>query len=794
MALLGAVLAFTVVMGIAGMRVEVVQEFINVIPADDPDLQDFNAFREQFGLDGNAVIVGLRGPRLLHPQTLRDLDSLGRALGRDTRIARILTPANLPRLVWDDSSRTLGLEPIWQDTLPQDPARAEAIFREALLDQPFYRGTVYNDSLTLLLCAITIEDSTLSRKDKHPLIAHVAHSFDAFGARHQLSVHKTGLPMFRTFMSQGMQREMALFTLFALLFTAFSLYLFYRSFYAVVFPLLLLIVCTIVTFGIVGLLGYKISILMAMLPPIIVILGIPPSIYMLSEYHEEFVLTGDKHQAMRRMILKLGLVTLMINANTSLSFLTLYFTEVRTLQEFGLVAFLACTAAYFITIIMIPGIFSLLPPPDDRKLGHLQSPRIRQVVDAVLRAVQTRRLAIYGASALITIVAMVGVVRLYPVSYMSDDLPQNQPIYLDLKVLEAELGGAMPFEIVVDFGQPNALRRYDNLARLARLQDSLRQSVPELTRTVGLPDLLAWTRQAKLGGRPEAYQLPPSSELPGLLADGRSATQGGGGTIQLRSLVDSTWQRARLTGFVQDLGSLEMPKLLARAQAIADTVLNAPNPQTQAAPPNRIQTLLTGTTKIFLKANEYLIENLVYSLAAAFLIIALQMYLLFGSLRIMTISLIPNIIPLVFTAGVMGWFQIPLKPSTALIYEMAFGIAIDNSIHYLASYRHSRRSGLAIVPAVLTSLRSTGTAILYTSCVLFMGFVIFIPSMFGSIHAMGLLTAVTLFIATFSNLLLLPALLITFDRDHTAQGSAMIDDADGAVGDTQPQLATAGGI
>lgn len=795
LALLVSVVGFSAWMGYVGLtRAEFTQEFSEIIPAEDPDMAAYVQFREQFGADGGTLLVGMEGENAWNFRTLNELRALAGRLRQDTGIVSVSGVVTAQRLEIDTAQQRFVLRPAMPYAL-QNQAQADSL-RAWFLGQPFYRGLLYSPDGVVSVFGITYSQATMASKRKHKLIREVEQELTQLANDRNFTIRFSGLPFVRTYVSRTLPAELGWFSLAALLFTALALYLFYRSLYSVVFPLILLVMASLCTIGVVGLFGYKISILMAMLPPVIIILGIPPSIYMLSDYHEEYVKTGNKFTALRLMVRKLGLVTLMINANTALGFLTLCFTEVRVLEEFGLVAFIGTMLTYFLTIILIPGVYSLLPAPGPKMVKHLEAPRINRFLGTVDGVVHRRRGWVYAFTVVAFGVGLGGAVLLQPVSHIIDDLPRSANVYTDFLAMEARFGGVMPFEVVVEVPENQAVTKHKWLKRVANFQERLR-SYPEVARTTSAADVVMWARQALANGDSAAYQLPIREEfdLVQLYANNtqnaarRDTAAGPGLNGMLAALSDSTGRKIRITGFVRDVGSLEMPHLMARIQRDLDSAMGitrvSPILAYQDSLPastnaNGPSTILTGTTRIFLKANDYLLDNLFWSLIAVFAIIGLQMLLLFSSWRIMLISMIPNLVPLVLTAGIMGYFGIPLKPSTALIFEMAFGIAIDNSIHYLAMYRHYRRTGLDVNAAVTAALRHTGMGIVYTSVVLFMGFIIFVPSAFGSTSSLGILTSITLFVATFSNLFLMPALLISFDKHGKLTGHAMIDDTDDA--------------
>ena len=724
--------------------VEISQDFVKVIPEDDADYQFYRAFQKAFGEDAGLVLVGVEVPSEPDTTFWRGLGELTRRLEKLPGVRRSLSITRLPLLRWQEEGPTL-------DTLS---VQSTADWKAIQQNLPFYRGLLWDSAGRSTLILLTIDSLTLHSRAKHDLLRAIKALAAEAAEKLSTRLYLGGVPYLRHEVAQLVPRELLLFTIASLLLTVLALYAYFRSWYAVVFPVLLLGLTAIWTVGVVGLYGFKLTLLTALLPPLIVILGIPPAIYMIGEYHRLYVAKGDKVASIREMIRDMGFVTLMIHANNAFAFLTLYLTRVVPLQEFGLVAFWGTMASYGLTVLLLPSVLMILPAPTGRDVRHLENKWIRAFLRWAGEVVQRRRPLIYGLSALFLLVGGIGVLKLRAVSYMADDLPQSAAVVEGQAFFEAQYGGMLPFEIVIDTEKPQGLRRAGILRAVAALQDSLRR-YPELSRSLSIVDGLYWLRQAYYGGNPAAYRFPLSEELPVLLRASQKARQ----ATLLTPLVDSTWQKARITAFVRDLGSADMPPLLSAIQATIQNTFGSDAPRVH----------ITGTTLIFLKAIDYLVDNLVWSLVATFFLVALQMFFLYGSFRVMFISMGVNIVPLFLVAGLMGFWHIPLKPSTALIFEMAFGIVIDSAVRYLSSYQWYYRRHPLPERAVVVSLHHTGALIIYTSVVLLAGFVIFIPSSFGGTKSLGILTALSIGMGLFSNLFLLPAMLITFRQADEGQ-------------------------
>jgi predicted RND superfamily exporter protein len=559
-------------------------------------------------------------------------------------------------------------------------------------------------------------------------------------------------------MSGLVKAELSQFLIFSVLITAIILYIFFRSFYAVIFPLIVIGVVVVWVLGTIVLFGFKITLLTGLLPSIIVVIGIPNCIYLLTKYHQEIREHGNKIKALSRIIRKIGIVTLMTNATTAVGFVVLGFANVAILREFGIVAGINIFNTFLISLILIPAVFSYLPSPTSRHTKHLDSKGLTKILSFYNYIIHHHRKTIYLVTILIVFVSLVGTFKIQALAYMVDDLPESSSIKKDLAFFENNFKGVMPLEIVVDTGRKRGVLRLENLLKIEQLEDTL-SKITALSKPVSVVSFIKASLQAFYNGNPDYYRLPSNQEK-NFLIRYLSNQQDQSGL--LKSFVDSTGQKLRISVKVADMGSIKMDALVKQEIMPAiNHVLANTNLKAEA----------TGTTLLFIKGNQYLINNLKSSLIIAFLLIAVIMAVLFSSFRMIIISLIPNVIPLLITGGLMGYFGIPLKPSTALIFSIAFGISVDDTIHYLARYRQELFfNKFNVSKSVTASLMETGTSMMYTSIILFFGFIIFAFSDFGGTVALGILTSTTLLCAMFTNLIVLPALLISFDTGKIKRG------------------------
>ncbi|MEM6631393.1 MAG: MMPL family transporter [Bacteroidota bacterium] len=728
---------------------EISHKLNEVIPMADEEMQSYLRFKEEFGEDGNIMVVGVEGDftRLDLFNGIYDLvEKLKTVKGVDD----VLGLTHILNLELDQENESFSLSPL----VKQKPTQQKELdsLMQIMQDLPFYSGLLTDDDGKTTLLAISITDSMLNSDQKTVVYDRITVHTDRFEKEFKVPLRYAGMPVIRVNVHKTISVELVLFLGIALAVLALTLLFFFRSLYTVIFPILVVLVVIIWTLGFLGLFGFKISLVTGVIPPLVTVISIPNCVYLITKYHIEYRLSRKKIKALSMVIEKIGVVTIMTNATTAVGLGVLAFTNVQPLKEFGIIAGLSVISAFFISLILIPVMFSFLPPPTNRQTRHLDRRTLSFGINLIDKLVRENRPAIYVVSILLAATSIYGMLKILPIAYVVDDIPKNSQLIKDMRYMEERYNGVLPFEIVIDTKRKNGVQRLSNLRKIDELQDSL-DTYPELSRSVSATDFTKFLRQAFMGGDSAQYKLPTRGEFNIIrsylvntpITEERVA----------KNLTDSLFQKTRVTATVRDIGSMKMDILLDSLRTTVAKIFDS----------ERYQVTITGTTPIFIRGNKYLINNLLTSLAIAFVVIAFIMGLLFRSFRMVVISLVPNILPLIMVAGLMGFFQIPLKPSTALIFGVAFGIAVDDSIHFLARYRLARKAGDDVRQAVSNSYRDTGISMIYTSIILFLGFITFTFSSFGGTQALGLLTSLTLGIAMFSNLILLPALLISFDRN-----------------------------
>ncbi len=756
--LLILLLAVTAFMAYHASKVQMSYDFTRTVPRDNAKYVEYEAFRKKFGEDGNLLVIGVQTQKLFQQSVFSDYVALGDQLRKIKGVMSVLDVSSAIDLIKNDSTQKLSAKRIF----PLHPLSQVEIDsgKTVLLGLPFYRGLLYNPDTHVWLMAVNVSKDVMNTSGRIVTVGEITGAVEQFGSREGLTVHISGLPLIRTKMAVKVAHETTWFLLGSVLLMTIILFFFFKSFSTLALSLSVVIIGVVFSLGTMDLFGYKITLLNALTPTLVVVIGIPNCIYFLNKYHTAFKDTGDKRRALVEMIRRMGIVTLFCNLTAAIGFGVFALTRSAILNEFGVVAGINIMLLFFISFILIPIVLSYLPPPKPRHMRYLDNKLLVGILDRLEIWSTNHRRLVYATTAIVLAAAVAGMFRLKSEGFIVDDLPKKDPIYTDLKFFETNFRGVMPLEIVIDTKRKKGLRA--NLLQTLDSVDKLSQyiySQPEMARPLSLVEGLKFMRQAYYGGDSASYGLPNSFDLP-LMASYLQIDGGNGGQNQLlHGFVDSNQQQLRISVNMADVGSARLPAILEGLEKRSRELFDS----------SRYKVEFTGTSVTYLEGSSFIIKGLKDSIEWAFVLIAACMLFLFRSVRILLCSLIPNVIPLIITAGVMGWVGVRLKPSTVIVFSIALGIAIDITIRFLVNYkqeaaqRKAAGGGAGADPQlmVIDTIHKTGISILYTSMVLIAGFVIFCFSDFGGIQALGWLTSVTLVVATATNLVFLPALLMS---------------------------------
>ena len=740
----------TIFMGYLGSNIKMSYEMARMLPSSDPINIEYENFKQQFGLDGNVIFVAIQDTDLYTLDHFNSWYDLSNEVLEIVGIQEVVSVSRLYNLVRNDSLKKFQFLPIVSNKL-KSQLELDSI-KQIIYSLPFYDGRLFNKETDVNLMMITLDKEVLNSKARVGLVNEIKETIDKFGVKYDIDIKYSGLPYIRTVTSKKIQNELLLFVLLSLVITSILLFFLFRSGRAVLFAMLVVIIAVIWVLGTIVLFGYQITILTGILPPLLIVIGVENSIFLLNKYLNEYRLHGNKVKALSRMISRIGNANLLTNATTAAGFAAFIITSNELLVEFGIIASVNILVTYLLSLFILPILFSYFPVPKSKHLQHLDKGVISKIVTGVTNIILTRRTVIYIVTSIAFATAIFGITLLKTTGNIVDDISKKEKLYKDMIFLEKNFKGVMPLEITINTHKKNGILNLSILKKIERLQDTL-ATYPEFAKPLSVVEVVKSAKQAFYRGNEKMYSLPNNQEKNFILSyvpDMGNSKKG-----ILNAFVDSNYQTTRVSVQMANIGTNDINRILTDIEPKIDSIFN----------PNKYDVNLTGTSVVFLKGTNYLVKNLFMSLLLAVLIITLLMALIFSSLRMILISLIPNIIPQILTAGMMGFFDIPIKPSTILIFSIALGISVDNTIHFLSRYRlQLRHNNWKIRPAVLAALIETGYSMVYSAIVLFFGFYIFTLSSFGGTEALGYLVSFTLVIALLSNLFVLPSLLLTLDK------------------------------
>lgn len=748
--LLGAVILITIALATQWEHMRMTYSEANLLPDNHPVNEEYNQFLNQFGEEGNLIILGIKNSDVSDYHNFNRWNKIADTLATFEEVDLVLSTSNLPVLKKTGDNSKFIMEPLLDQPLASNE-ELSAYKKQLFNDLPFYKNLIFSEKDSVIRTAVYIKKDIVNSPIRKEFILEKLKPLLKEFKDQGLELRISGMPYIRTLNSQNIVDEISMFLLAALLITSGIFFFFFRSWRATFISICTVIIGVMWAFGFLGLLGFEITVLTALIPPLIIVIGIPNCIFLINKYQQEIKEHGNQAKSLQRVITKIGNATLMTNLTTASGFATFIFTDSKLLSEFGIVASICIVSIFLLSLIIIPIIYSYLPVPKERHLEHLRKRWIESFVDWMERMVKQRRITIYITSVIVLILSFIGIYQIRVSGSLIEDMPKSMQFYKDIKFFEESFDGIMPLEIVVNTGSKKGVSKANILKKLNKLEEHIIET-PELSRPMSIVSMVKYSKQAYYGGDPEYFDLPSTYDRVGM---SKMLKETGGDTMLMSSYVDSTGQYARITTFMKDMGTDRMERVEENLRAEIDNIF----------PPEKYEVLLTGKALVFQKGTHYLINNLVLSLSLAIVLIALFMAWMFRSLRMIFVSLAPNLLPLLITAGLMGYIGVPIKPSTILVFSIAFGISVDDTIHFLAKYRQELiANNWRIKKSVYAAVRETGVSMFYTSIVLFFGFSTFTISSFGGTVALGALVSATLLFAMLSNLLLLPSMLLSLER------------------------------
>lgn len=756
--LLALVALFTVFMASQWKYIKFTNTEANLLPANEKANIEYNAFLDKFGEEGNLIVIGIQDSLIFSPKIYASWEKLMTQLKQNKEVDLIVSLNDLKKLQKNDSLSTFELQSLIDPSKVSDVKYLKEKKEELIHQMPFYEGLLYNKS-GIIRSAVYLDKKIVNTPERKDLVLKkIIPAIESFENETKVDLHVSGMPYIRSLNSQYIISEISLFIGAALGITSLIFFFFFRSFRTTLISICIVIVGVMWSFGFLGLLRYEITVLTALVPTLMIVIGIPNCIFLTNKYHQECRIHGNQAKALVRVITKVGTPTLITNLTTSFGFATFIVTNNVLLKEFGTVTSINIIALFLLCLFVIPVAYSYMSIPKERHLDHLEKSYSVSFLNWIQKTIKNRRTIVYTVALSLLALGFYGTFKMRVSGSLIEDMPKKAAFYDDIVFFEKEFDGVMPIEIMIDTKRKKGVMKLTTLKRMDELQETI-DSIPELSQPISIVNLVKYSKQAYYNNNPEYYSLPTSQEQAFILSYAKNSVKNSKENI-MKSYVDETGQYARITTFIKDEGINNIDAIQTRLQQKINEVF----------PKEKYEVSITGKALVFQKGTKYLLDNLVESLILSVFITALLIAFMFRSIKMIIVALIPNLLPLLMTAGIMGYFNIPLKPSTILVFGIAFGLSVDDTIRFLAEYRQELgRNNWKIKKSVFATLQESGLSMFYTSVVLFSGFSVFMLSSFGGTIALGGLVSITLLFGMLSNLVLLPSLVLTLNKNLANQ-------------------------
>ena len=702
-------------------------------PEEDPVIEDYDLLEQEFGRDDNTILVGFSSDSLISHSVLSDIEKLTAEFEAIENIESVRSITNAQQIQNINDRLTFS---DYIDVIPKD---SETLYqlKQQLTTDPFLEGALINSSgnTTAFLLRIIEEQNTYPNRNK--IINEIESILQEFSGSYEF--HKSGIPYFRNQYVNLLNGEIIVYIGFSSVLIILLLWYLYRSIWGVLFPMIIVWTTLLFTIAIIHLTGGYLEIMSSTIAPILLCVGVADSIHMISKYDDAREKGSDKRSSIIEMLTTLGSATFLTSVTTAIGFASLLSSSVMPMAKFGMYTAIGVLLAYVITIFFLP--VALTKSKKSRVFNEKSGsfyPLISRVLSRITAINRLHYKKVLFVVFIGTILVFTGVRHVDVNGKVFDDLGEDTELMRDSAFFSEQLTPQFPFEFIIDSKQEDGVLKHDLLKRLADFENYLLQ-YDEIERVAGLHLLIEEVHELLSNSDSAMPQDDATVAQYALLLEINDAPM-------LERLVNFDYSKLRVTAFTEDVGSKRINEMRDSIKVYLSE--NFPNQEVT----------LTGTTILSADLTNKIVFSLAWSILIAVIAISIIMTLLFRNPYMVFISLVPNLIPLLAVAGVMGFFNVDIKPSTAVIFTIALGIAVDDSIHYLARFRiEYLRSGALFASLTKTTVQ-TGRAIIVTSLILIAGFGTLITSAFTSTAMMGILVCTTIAAALLADLFVLPSL------------------------------------
>ncbi len=718
------IVAFTALLAYYAYNIKFDYDFEKFYPESDPDTEFFNDYRERFSTDNDFLLIGINHQKsIFEEQTISKVKNFANELSSLPDVENVVSLFSIPGGFFQDSIQNLQ----------QDSTR---IFALRQLTESFI------DDKSESVCLVLTHKEYLSKTGCDTLVLNINNLLDKYNFK---EVHLAGRSTAQLYYLETSEYELSLFIMLGSIILVIILFFTFRTLWGILIPIVVVLLSMLWTVGLMSLFGQAFSPLLIILPTIIFIVGVSDVIHIVSKYLDLLRDGEDKISAIKKSFREVGLATFLTSVTTAVGFLTLAISDIEPIKEFGLYTALGVMVAYILAFTLLPSILILSPRPQNRAIqvgGKFWKSKLNKLLYFIIR--QKKSVAI--VSLLLVVISLIGISNIEVNNFVLEDVKKDNPIRKNFEFFEERFSGARPFEMqitVVD-AEKNVFSK-DVLLEINKLEEYLKTNygVSSIISPISIVKLANFNMEL---GAENSLELPSSKrklkQIEGIIKN----------ALESRAFVSDDLKISRISGRAEDLGSKVYRRKNSELQKFIDANINQ----------SLLKTKLTGSAELIDKNNKGLAMTLLQGLIIAFLVVIVIVGIIFKSLRMILIALIPNALPLIFVGGIIGYLGVDINISISIVFTIAFGIAVDDTLHFLNKLKIELSKGKPLALALRTTFISSGKAIIITTIVLCAGFVSLMGSTFTGTMYVGILVSVTLFMAVICDLFLLPILILKF--------------------------------
>ena len=699
---------------------------------NDPVINRFLNFREEFDGVDNRIFLLYESD---DPFSYKNLELNKKMVYAFENIEGVSKVTSLTNIELFTEGGEYLLSPVYEN-IPKSIDSLN-IAKERILSSDLLKNYLISEDGKVAAILIEVSDSFNEHESRESIVKQI----DELQLGTDWTWHQTGLPIIRTRYVQYMIADNITFLIPVLSMLILLLSLLFRSLVGLVLPLIVVLLTIIWTLGFMTAAGITINIISYIIPTLLMVVGISDSVHFLVKYYKTLHLLGDKREALTQSLQKIGTAIFLTSITTAIGFGALSMVNIEIVKEFGIFTAMGVFFAFIITVLFIPSTLMLLGKTPKTKLEAYSRGYRVKIVKKLITIVRGHPKKIIFTGITITIIGFFGALQINPHSKLLDDLRPGNTLLEDMRLAEDRMGSVLPVEIIITVDENENFQDIQDVAVISFTDElaSYISKIPEIGKVVSVSDYLKAINQAMNDGDKSFYQVPLSREIISqymLLYDS-----------EFNSLINSDLTKLRIASQIKDIDSRRSAEIEKELNTYIASVI-----------PEGITAEVTGTAFLALRTNNYLVKNLLGSFLVALIIITFLMIVLFRSVKMAFISILPNIIPMMVMAAVLGFLQIPLRPATAMTFAVAFGIAVDDTLHYLIRYR-MELSKQHYRQANDSTMLGTGIAMMSTTAILSAGFLVLILSQFTPTVEFGMLSVITIITALIGDLTFLPALL-----------------------------------